>query len=142
MANRKLTLQLHDLRHEHSVTVSNLETELSKIVGRCGLSGGQHVCNALSFDFPADWELVPDLLGRHTSPGSGRVGDKIEDCVARSDIGSIFPGDPWPHLANSDQYVSHLASDQVLHLQKEIADLRDRISSNSVSIDSFIFPSL
>jgi hypothetical protein len=27
-------------------------------------------------------------------------------------------------------------------MKKEIADLRDRISSNSVSIDSFIFPSL
>jgi hypothetical protein len=27
-------------------------------------------------------------------------------------------------------------------MNKEIADLRDRISSNSVSIDSFIFPSL
>jgi hypothetical protein len=35
-----------------------------------------------------------------------------------------------------------LASSQVLNLQKEIADLRDRILSNSVSIDSFIFPSL
>jgi hypothetical protein len=27
-------------------------------------------------------------------------------------------------------------------MKKDIADLRDRISSNSVSIDSFIFPSL
>jgi hypothetical protein len=35
-----------------------------------------------------------------------------------------------------------LASGQDLNLQTEIADLRDRISSNSVSIDSFIFPSL
>jgi hypothetical protein len=38
-------------------------------------------------------------------------------------------------------------SDQVINMKKDIADLRDadlrdRISSNSVSIDSFIFPSL
>jgi hypothetical protein len=142
LATMQLMSQLQDVRHKHSVTVSNLETDLARIVGRGGLSSGQHVCSALNSDFPADWGLVLDFLGRHTSPGSGRVGDNIEDCVDRSDIGSSLPGDPWTHRANSDQSASTLASAKVLNLQKEIADLRDRISSNSVPIDSFILPSL
>jgi hypothetical protein len=32
----------------------------------------------------------------HTSPGSGRVGYKIEDCVARFDVGPSLPGGVWP----------------------------------------------
>jgi hypothetical protein len=62
--------------------------------------------------------------------------------VAHSDIWLSLPGGSWPHRANSDQSASPLVSAQVLNLQKEIADLRDRILSNSVSIDSLIFPSL
>jgi hypothetical protein len=62
--------------------------------------------------------------------------------VARSEIGHSFPGGPWPHRENVDQSASPLASAQVLNLQKEIADLRNQISSNSVSIESFILPSL
>jgi hypothetical protein len=82
------------------------------------------------------------FLGRHTSPGSGRLGDKIEDYVAHFDIGPSLPGGLWPQRAISEQAGPPLASDQVLNMQKEIADLCRRISSNSVSIDSFIFPSL
>jgi hypothetical protein len=100
----------------------------------------QVVTKNTNFNFSI--KSVLDFLGRHTSPGSGRVGDNIEDCVARSEIGPSLPGGPWPQRANYDQYASPLASDQVLNLQREIADLRNRISSNSVSIDSFIFPSL
>jgi hypothetical protein len=134
--------QLQAARHEHSVTVSNLESDLDRIVGRGVLSSGQHVFSALNSDFPADWDLVLDFLGRHISPGSGRVGDNIEDYVARSDIGPSLPGGLWPQRANYEQAESPLASGQVINLQKEIADLCDRISSNSVSIDSFIFPLL
>jgi hypothetical protein len=94
LATRQLISQLQAMRHEHSVTVSNLEKELARLVARGGLSGGQHVFSALNSDLPADWELVLDFLGRHTSPGSGRVGDKIEDCVARSNIGPSLPGPP------------------------------------------------
>jgi hypothetical protein len=93
---RHLSSELQAARHEHSVTLSNLESDLARLVGRGGLSSGQHVCSALNSDFPADWKLVLDFLGRHTSPGSGRVGDKIEDCVARFDIGPSIPGGLWP----------------------------------------------
>jgi hypothetical protein len=37
---RQLTLQLQAVRHGHSVTVSNLETDLAQLVGRGGLYGG------------------------------------------------------------------------------------------------------
>jgi hypothetical protein len=100
------------------------------------------VCSTLNSDFPADWELVLDFLGRHTSPGSGRVGDNIKDCVTRSDIGPSLPGGIWAQLSNHAKAESPLGSGQVLNLQKESTDLHDRISRNSVSIDSFIFPSL
>jgi hypothetical protein len=91
LATRQLYSQLQAARHEHSVTVSNLESDLARLVGRGGLSIGQHVCNALNSDSPADWEPVLDFLGRHTSPGSGQVGDKIEECVARSDMIKLIP---------------------------------------------------
>jgi hypothetical protein len=82
---------------------------------------------ALNDDFHADWDLVLDFLGQHT--------DKIEYYVAwTSGDPSFLPG---PSPAQSPP----LASAQVLNLHKEIA-LRARISSKSVSIDSFIFPSL
>jgi hypothetical protein len=71
LASRQLSSQLQAVCHEHSVTVSNLETDLDRLVGRGGLSSGQHVCSALNSDFPADWELLLDCMGRHTSPGSG-----------------------------------------------------------------------
>jgi hypothetical protein len=121
---RQLTSQLQDVWHEHSVTVSNLDMDVARLVGRGGFSIGQHVCSTLNSDFPADWELVLDFLGRHTSPGSVPVGAKIEDCVACSDIGPSLPGGPWPHRANYDQDASPLASAQVINLQNEIADLR------------------
>jgi hypothetical protein len=105
-ATRQLTSQLQDVRHDHSITVSNLETGLARLVGRGGLSSGQHVCSALNSDFPADWEMVLDFLGRHANPGSGRVGDKIEDCVARSNIWPSLPGGRWLHQANYDQSTS------------------------------------
>jgi hypothetical protein len=142
LATRQLSSQLQAARHEHSVTISNLESDFALLVGRRGLSTGHHVCSALNSDFPADWELVLDFLGRHAIPGSGRVGDKIEDCVAHSNIGPIFPGGLWPQRANYEPAESPLGSDQVINLQKEITDLRERILSNSVSIDSFIFHSL
>jgi hypothetical protein len=85
---------------------------------------------------------VIDFLGRHTNPGSRRVGDKIEAYVARFDIGPSLPGGLWTQRTISEQAGPPLTSDQGISMQKEIADLRDRISSNSVSIDSFIFPSL
>jgi hypothetical protein len=139
---RHLSSELQADRHEHNVAISNLNSDVARLVGRVGLSSGQHVYSALKSDFPADWDLVLDFLGRHTGPGSGRVSDKIEDRVARFDIGPSLPGGLWPQRSISEQAGSHLASDQVINLQKEIADLRDRISSNSVSIDSFIFPHL
>jgi hypothetical protein len=125
LATRQLSSQLQAVCHEHSVTVSNLETDLAWLVGCGGLSSGQHVYSALNYDFPSEWELMMNFLGRHTSPGSGRVGDKIKYCVARSNIGPSLPGGPWPQRAKYDQYASPLASGQVLNLQKEIADLRD-----------------
>jgi hypothetical protein len=70
------------------------------------------------------------------------VGDKIEYCVARFNIGSSLPGGVWSQRSFPDQPGATSPSDQVINMKKEIADLRDRISSNSVSIDSFIFPSL
>jgi hypothetical protein len=70
------------------------------------------------------------------------VGDKIEDCVARFDVGPILPGGVWSQRSFPEQPGATSPSDQVINMKKEIADLRDRISSNSVSIDSFIFPSL
>jgi hypothetical protein len=142
LATRQLSSQLQADYHAHSVTVSHLESDLAWLVGRGGLSMGQHVCSALNSDFPADWDLVLDFLGLHTSPWSGRVGDKIEDCVARSDIEPGLPGGLWPQRANYDQAESPLASGQAINLQKEIIDFCDRILSNSVSIDSFIFLSL
>jgi hypothetical protein len=51
-------------------------------------------------------------------------------------------GGLWPQQANHEPTESPLGSDQGLNLQNEIADLRDRILRNLVSIDSFIFPSL
>jgi hypothetical protein len=142
LATRQLSSQLQSVRHKDSVAISHLELDLALLVGRGVLSSGHHVCSALNSNFPADCELVLDFLGRHTSPGSGRVGDKIEDCVAHSNIGPSRSGGIWPHRSTHEPDESPLGSDQVLNLKKEIADLRDRISSNSVSIDSFIFPSL
>jgi hypothetical protein len=100
------------------------------------------ICGALNSDFPVDWELVLNFLGRHTSPGSGRVGDRIEDCVARFDVGRSLPGGVWSHRSLPEQPGANSPSDQVINMKTETADLRDWISSNSVSIDSFIFPSL
>jgi hypothetical protein len=77
VASRKLTSQLQDVRREHSVTVSNLETELARLGALSVLYGGQHVCSSLNSDLPANWELVLEFLGRQTSPGLGRVSDKI-----------------------------------------------------------------
>jgi hypothetical protein len=77
LATRQLSSQLQAARHEHSVTVSNLESVLAWLVGCGGLSSGQHVYSNLNSDLPADWELLLDFLGSHTSPGSGRVGDNI-----------------------------------------------------------------
>jgi hypothetical protein len=96
----------------------------------------------LSSDFPADWELVLDFLGRRASPGSGRVGDKIEDCVARFDVGPSLTGGVWPQRSLPEQPGTTSTSDQVINMKEDIADLRDQISSNAVSIDSFIIPSL
>jgi hypothetical protein len=103
LATRQLSSQLQAACHEHSLTVSKIESDLAWLVGRGGLSSGQHVCSALNSDFPSDWELVLDFLGQHTSPGSGRVGDKIEDCVARSDIGPSLSGGLSPQQANYEQ---------------------------------------
>jgi hypothetical protein len=75
LANRQLSSKLQAVCHEHSVAISNFESDLALLVGRGGLSSGHHVCSALNSDFPADWELVLDFLGHHTSPGSGRFGD-------------------------------------------------------------------
>jgi hypothetical protein len=142
LATLQLSSKLQSVRHEHHAAISSLESDLTRLVGLGGLSFHSTICCALSSDFPADWELVLDFLGRHTSPGSGRVGDKIEDCVARFDMGPIFPGGLWPQRSLPEQPGTTSTSDQVINMKKDIADLRDRISSNSVSIDSFIFPSL
>jgi hypothetical protein len=70
------------------------------------------------------------------------VGDKIEDCVARFDVGPSLPGGVWSQRSFPEQPGATSPSHQVINMKKEIADLRDQISSNSVSIDSFIFPSV
>jgi hypothetical protein len=82
------------------------------------------------------------FLGRHTSPGYRRVGDKIEDCVAHFDVGPSFYGGLWPRQSLPKKPGTSSTSDQVINMKKDIADLRDLISSNSISIDAFIFPSL
>jgi hypothetical protein len=66
------------------------------------------------------------------------VGDKIEDCVARFDVGPSLPGGVWSQRSFPEQPGATSPSDQVINMKKEIAGLRDRISSNSISIDSFI----
>jgi hypothetical protein len=139
---RQLSSELQSDLHEHHVAISSLKSDLTRPVGLGGLSSSSHICGALSSDFPTDWEVVLDFLGRHTSPGSGRFGDKIEDCVARLDVGPSLPGGVWPQRSLTEQPGTTSTSDQVINMKKDIADLRDRISSNSVSIDSFIFPSL
>jgi hypothetical protein len=142
LATRQLSSKLQLLRHEHHVAISSLESDLARLVGLGGLASHSPICGALNSDFPADWELVLDFLGRHTSPGSGRVGDKIEDCVARFNVVPSLPGGVWSQRSFPEQPGATSPSDQVINMKKEIADLRDRISSNSVSIDSFIFISL
>jgi hypothetical protein len=142
LATRQLSSELQSARHEHHVAISSLESDITQLVGLGGLLSCSHICGDLSSDFPADWELVLDFLGRHTSPGSGRAGDKIDDCVARFDVGPSLPGGVWPQRSLTEQPGITSTSDQVINMKKDIADLRDRISSNSVSIDSFIFPSL
>jgi hypothetical protein len=142
LATRQLSSELQSLRHEHHVAISSLESDLTRLVGLGGLASHSTICSALNLDFPADWELVLDFLGRHTSPGSWRVGDKIEDCVARFDVGPSLPGGVWPQRSFPEQPGAPSTSDQVIIVKKDVADLRDRISSNSISIDSFIFPSL
>jgi hypothetical protein len=142
LATRQLSSELQSLRHEHHVAISSLESDLAQLVALGGLVSHSPICGALNSDFPADWELVLDFLGRHTSPGSGRVGDRIEDCVTRFDVGPSLPGGVWSQRSLPKQPGANSPSDQVINMQKKIADLRDRISSNSVSIDSFIFPSL
>jgi hypothetical protein len=142
LATRQLSSEPQSARCEHHVAISSLKYDLTRLVGLGGLSSRSHICGTLSSDFPADWELVLDFLGRHTSPGSGRVGDNIEDCVARFDVGPSLPDGVWPQPSLTEQPGTTSTSDQVINMKKDIADLRDRISSNSVSIDSFIFSSL
>jgi hypothetical protein len=142
LATRQLSSELQSACHEHHVAISSLCSDLTRLVGLGGLSSSSHIYGALSSDVPADWELVLDFLGRHTSPGYGRAGDKTEDCVARFDVGPIFPGGVWPQRSLTEKPGTTSTSDQVINMKKDIADLRDRISSSSVSIDSFIFPSL
>jgi hypothetical protein len=135
LATRQLSSEIQSLRHEHHVAISSLESDLARLVVLVGLASHSPICGALSSDFPADWELVLNFLGRHTSPGSGRVGDKIEDCVARFDVGPSLPGGVWSQRSFPEQPGTTSPSDQVINMKKEIADLHDRISSNSVSID-------
>jgi hypothetical protein len=101
LATRQLSSELQSALHEHHVAISSLESDLTRLVGLGGMSSSSHICGALSLDFPANWELVLDFLGRHTSPGSGRVGDKIEDCVARFDVGPRFA---WWCMASAITY--------------------------------------
>jgi hypothetical protein len=61
--------------------------------------------------------------------------------VARFDVVPSLHGGLWPHQSLPKQPGTSSTSDQVINMKKDIADLRDRISSNSISIDSFIFPS-
>jgi hypothetical protein len=103
LATRQLSSELQSLRHEHHVAISSLESYLTRLVGLSGLAYHSPICGALNSDFPADWELVLDFLGRHTSPGSGRVGDKIEYCVASFDVGHSLPGGVWPQRSFPDQ---------------------------------------
>jgi hypothetical protein len=103
LATRQLSSEIQSARHEHHVAISSLESDLTRIVGLGGLSSRSHICGALSSDFPADWELVLDFLGHHTSPGSGCVGDKIEDCVARFDVGPSLPVGVWPQPSLTEQ---------------------------------------
>jgi hypothetical protein len=142
LATRQLPPELQSARHEHHLANSSLESNLTRLVGLCGLSSSSHICGALSSDFPSDWELVLDFMGRHTSPGSGRVDDKIEDFVARFDVVPSLPGGVWSQRSLTEQPGTTSTSDQVINMKNDIADLRDRISSNSISVDSFIFPSL
>jgi hypothetical protein len=142
LATRQLSSELQSARQEHHVAISSLESDLTRLVGLGGLSSRSHICGASSLDFPADWELVFKFLGRHTSPGSGRVGDNIADCVACFDVGPSLPGGVWPQRSLTEQPGTTSTSDQVINMKEDIADLHDRISSNSISIDSFIFPSL
>jgi hypothetical protein len=142
LATRQLSSELQLARHEHHVAISSLESDLTRLVGLGGLSSSSQICGALSSDFPTDWELVLDFLGRHTIPGSGRIGDKIEACVDRFDVAPSLPGGVRPQRSLTEQPGKTSTSDQVINMKRDIADLRDRISSNSVSIDSFIFPSL
>jgi hypothetical protein len=142
LATRQLSSELQSLHHEHHVAISSLKSDLARLVALGGLASHSPICGALNSDFLADWDLVLDFLGRHTSPGSRRVGDKIEDCVARFDVGPSLPGSVWSQQSFPEQPGANSPSDQVINMKKEIADLCDRISSNSVSIDSFIFPSL
>jgi hypothetical protein len=95
LATRQLSSELQLLRHEHHVAISTLESDLARLVGLGGLASHSPTCGALNSDFPVDWELVLDFLGRHTSPGSRRVGDRIEHYVARFNIGPSLPGGVW-----------------------------------------------
>jgi hypothetical protein len=131
LAPRQLSSQLQDVCREHSVIVVSLEAEVARLGSRSGFSGGEHLCGSLNSDFPVDWDLVLNFLGRHTSPGYGRVGDKIEYCV--------FLRGLWAQGSNLTQAPPGLSLAQVFNLQKESADIHD---CKSVSIDSFIFPSL
>jgi hypothetical protein len=77
LATHQLCLQVQAVQHKHIANMASLEAEVTRIGSLRGSSGGQHLCSSLNSDFPADWDLVLDFQGRHTSPGSGRVGDKI-----------------------------------------------------------------
>jgi hypothetical protein len=92
LATRQLSSEFQLVRHEHHVAVSSLESDLTRRVDLGGLSSHSPICGALSSEFPADWELALDFLGRHTSPGYGRVGDKIEapDCLAAYGLSDQF----------------------------------------------------
>jgi hypothetical protein len=149
MVQREVVLATHQLsshfqvvRREHSVAVVSLAAEVATLGSLSGFPGGAHLCCSLNADFPADWDLILDFMGCHTSPESGRVCYNIEDCVAPSSSGPSLPRGQWAQVGTLDQAPPYLASAKVLNLQKKIADLLDRISSKHVSIDSFIFLSL
>jgi hypothetical protein len=78
LATRQLSSELQSVRHEHHVAISSLESDLTRLVGLGGLSSRSHICGALSSDFPTEWELVLDFLGRHTSPGSGVLATRLK----------------------------------------------------------------
>jgi hypothetical protein len=88
LATRQLSSELQSIRHDHHVAISSLESDLALLVGFGGLASHSPICGDLNSDFPADWELVLDFLGRHTSPGSRR-----QDCRL---CGSLRI---WPQLA-------------------------------------------